>query len=178
MKKYQKLSSSLGVTANRISEELEYVQTDMYLNSLIRKVGLYPYMDIDSADWQDAFVYNLFKADVGLNEDKALHREQYRLLSSLLEGKNIAVSAPTSFGKSFVIDAFIKIKKPQNVAIIVPTIALTDETRRRLYKKFAKDYNIITTTDVQLGEKNIFIFVLYLSAKMRAFNWKTGFCSV
>ena len=128
------------------------------LNSLIRKVGLYPYMDIDSADWQDAFVYNLFKADVGLNEDKALHREQYRLLSSLLEGKNIAVSAPTSFGKSFVIDAFIKIKKPQNVAIIVPTIALTDETRRRLYKKFAKDYNIITTTDVQLGEKNIFIF--------------------
>ena len=128
------------------------------VNALIREVGLFPYMDETTSDWNDAFAYNLFKVDVGLNEEKAMHREQYRLLSSLLEGKNIAVSAPTSFGKSFVIDAFISIKKPSNVMIIVPTIALTDETRRRIYKKFAKEYNIITTTDVELEEKNIFIF--------------------
>lgn len=128
------------------------------LNSLIREVGLYPYMDVNSSEWEDAFVYNLFKADIGLNEEKVLHREQFRLLSSLLAGKNIAVSAPTSFGKSFVIDAFIKLRKPRNVAIIVPTIALTDETRRRIYKKFANEYNIITTTDIPLAERNIFIF--------------------
>lgn len=128
------------------------------VNALIREVGLFPYMDETTSDWNDAFAYNLFKVDVGLNEEKAMHREQYRLLSALLEGKNIAVSAPTSFGKSFVIDAFISIKKPSNVMIIVPTIALTDETRRRIYKKFAKEYNIITTTDVELEEKNIFIF--------------------
>ena len=128
------------------------------LNSLIREVGLYPYMDVNSSEWVDAFVYNLFKADIGLNEEKVLHREQFRLLSSLLAGKNIAVSAPTSFGKSFVIDAFIKLRKPRNVAIIVPTIALTDETRRRIYKKFANEYNIITTTDIPLAERNIFIF--------------------
>ena len=64
------------------------------VNALIREVGLYPYMDEETTSWNDAFVYNLFKVDVGLNEDKALHREQYRLLSALLEGKNIAVSAP------------------------------------------------------------------------------------
>lgn len=56
------------------------------------------------------------------------------------------------------IDAFIKLKKPNNVLIIVPTIALTDETRRRLYKKFATEYKIITTTDIEPGVKNIFIF--------------------
>lgn len=128
------------------------------VNALIREVGLYPYMDEDTTNWNDAFAYNLFKVDVGLNEDKPLHREQYRLLSALLEGKNIAVSAPTSFGKSFVIDAFIRIMHPNNVMIIVPTIALTDETRRRIYKKFANEYNIITTTDEELAEKNIFIF--------------------
>lgn len=128
------------------------------VNALIREVGLYPYMDEETTKWNDAFVYNLFKVDVGLKEDKALHREQYRLLSALLEGKNIAVSAPTSFGKSFVVDAFIRIKKPTNVMIIVPTIALTDETRRRIYKKFANEYNIITTTDEELSDKNIFIF--------------------
>ena len=38
MKKSQRLSSNLGLTANRISEELEYIQTDMYLNNLIRKL--------------------------------------------------------------------------------------------------------------------------------------------
>ena len=38
MKKNQKLSSSLGVTMNRIQAELDYVQTDAYLNSLMRKL--------------------------------------------------------------------------------------------------------------------------------------------
>lgn len=42
--------------------------------------------------------------------------------------------------------------------IIVPTIALTDETRRRLQKKFSDKYKIITTSDVELSGKNIFIF--------------------
>lgn len=128
------------------------------INALIREVGLYPYMDADNSSWSDAFAYNAFKVDVGLSEEKPLHREQYRLLKALLDNRNIAVSAPTSFGKSFVVDAFIKIKQPQNVMIIVPTIALTDETRRRIYKKFSQQYNIITTTDAELAEKNIFIF--------------------
>src|SRR5690606_10289485 len=72
--------------------------------------------------------------------------------------RNIAVSAPTSFGKSFIVDSFISIKKPTNVVIIVPTIALTDETRRRLHRKFSSEYKIITTPDVPLSEKNILIF--------------------
>lgn len=128
------------------------------INALIREVGLYPYMDESTTNWQDAFAQNLFKVDVGMDKDMALHREQYRLLSALIEGRDIAVSAPTSFGKSFVVDAFIRIKQPSNVMIIVPTIALTDETRRRIYKKFANEYNIITTTGEDLAKKNIFIF--------------------
>ncbi|MDV3616150.1 hypothetical protein CMU80_01645 [Elizabethkingia anophelis] len=128
------------------------------VNHLIRESGLYPYLDVETASWQDKFVYEVFKADVGDREELTLHREQSALLKKLLEGKSLAVSAPTSFGKSFVIDAYISMTKPQNVVIIVPTIALTDETRRRLYKKFANEYKIITTTEVELGEKNIFIF--------------------
>lgn len=128
------------------------------VNHLIRESGLYPYLDLETASWQDKFVYEVFKADVGEREELTLHREQSALLKKLLDGKSLAVSAPTSFGKSFVIDAYISMIKPQNVVIIVPTIALTDETRRRLYKKFANEYKIITTTEVELGEKNIFIF--------------------
>ena len=128
------------------------------VNHLIRETGLFPYLEPETSNWEERFIYNAFKVDVGEEKPLTLHREQSFLLKNLLEGKNIAVSAPTSFGKSFVIDAYIKIKKPNNVLIIVPTLALTDETRRRLYKKFAHEYKIITTSDVELSNKNIFIF--------------------
>ena len=128
------------------------------VNHLIRETGLFPYLEPSTSNWEERFIYNAFKVDVGEKEPLTLHREQSLLLKRLLEGKSIAVSAPTSFGKSFVIDAFIRIRKPKNVLIIVPTLALTDETRRRLYKKFASEYKIITTSEVELAEKNIFIF--------------------
>lgn len=138
--------------------EREKIQYSELVNHLIRETGLYPYLDIETASWQDRFVYEAFKIDTGESEQLTLHREQSSLLKKLVNGESIAVSAPTSFGKSFVIDAYISINKPSNVVIIVPTIALTDETRRRLYKKFANEYKIITTTEVELGAKNIFIF--------------------
>ena len=128
------------------------------LNALIKAVGLYPYMHSDTSDWSDRLTYEAYKVDVGSDQLAVLHREQSFVLRQLLEGKNIIVSAPTSFGKSFIIDAFIATRCPTNVVIIVPTIALTDETRRRIQRKFGGKYNIITTTDNKLGEKNIFIF--------------------
>lgn len=135
-------------------EKIEY--SDL-VNHLIRATGLYPYLKTETASWEDRYVYEVFKVDIG-GEESALHREQSSLLKKLIDGEDIAVSAPTSFGKSFVIDAFIAIKRPSNVVIIVPTIALTDETRRRIYKKFSNQYKIITTTEVELAERNIFIF--------------------
>ncbi|NHN24684.1 DEAD/DEAH box helicase [Flavobacterium jejuense] len=137
------------------TQKLEYTPL---VNHLIRETGLFPYLQQETSNWEERYIYEIFKVNIGEEKPVTLHREQSFLLKKLLEGKNIAVSAPTSFGKSFVIDAFIKIKKPKNVIIIVPTIALTDETRRRLYKKFANEYKIITTTEVEPAEKNIFIF--------------------
>lgn len=128
------------------------------VNHMIREVGLYPYIDKNTSDWQERFVVEAFKVDAGSNQDVVLHREQSAVLKALLNGEDLAISAPTSFGKSFIIDTFIEIKKPSIVVIIVPTIALTDETRRRLCPKFASEYKIITTTGVTLGKKNLFIF--------------------
>lgn len=128
------------------------------LNHLIRESGLYPYLEPETSSWQDRFVFESFKVDIGQEDPVTLHSEQSLVLKHLLEGTNLAVSAPTSFGKSLIIDAYIAIKKPTNVLILVPTIALTDETRRRLSKKFSAEYKIITTSDVELAEKNILIF--------------------
>lgn len=128
------------------------------VNNLIRQVGLYPYLQTETSDWQERFIHEAFKVDVGEDTPITLHREQSAMLKKLINGENLAVSAPTSFGKSFIIDAFISLKKPRNIVIIVPTIALTDETRRRLHKKFGGIYKVITTSEVALNEFNIFIF--------------------
>lgn len=131
---------------------------DPLLNHLIRESGLFPYLDPETSNWQDRFVFESFKVDIGQEVPVTLHSEQSLVLKHLLDGTNLAVSAPTSFGKSLIIDAYIAIRKPTNVLILVPTIALTDETRRRLSKKFSAEYKIVTTSEVELGEKNILIF--------------------
>ena len=79
------------------------------VNHLIRRAGLYPYLELGSSSWQDRLVHEAFKVDVGDPEKITMHREQSFLLRKLLDGQSIAVSAPTSFGKSFVIDSFISI---------------------------------------------------------------------
>ena len=153
-----------GLTEEARSEVIKLLQRskgnispyEELVNHLIREVGLYPYIHSENASWEDAFAYEAFKVNTGVKEE-TLHLAQSEVLSALLKGESIAVSAPTSFGKSFVIDAFIAIKEPQNVVIIVPTIALADETRRRLYRKFSSRYKIITTTSESLAERNILI---------------------
>lgn len=146
---------------NKLIKLLSQIGDNSYtpiINHLIRQLGLFPYIKDESSLWDDLFVKNCFSTDIGNNHEVVLHREQSLLLKKLLEGRNIAVSAPTSFGKSFVVDTFIKIKNPKNVMILVPTIALTDETRRRIYKRFSNSYNIITTVNEEIQERNIFIF--------------------
>lgn len=128
------------------------------MNHLIRAVGLLPYLHLDTADWQDRFVTEVFKADIGGGKEAVLHTEQSSVLKRLLAGESLAISAPTSFGKSFIIDAFIAIRHPNIVVLIVPTIALADEARRRLTRKFSSKYKIITTTDAVLAEKSILVF--------------------
>lgn len=128
------------------------------INHLIKQVGLYPYIDMETSDWKDQFVHEIFKVNTGTKYPQTLHREQAYILKELLSGKNIALSAPTSFGKSFIIDSLIAIKKPDIIVILVPTIALMDETRRRLASKFSDEYKLITTPDEELAKKSILIF--------------------
>lgn len=107
------------------------------INHVIREVGLFPYIDPKTALWEDQVVVEAFKVNVGDETPVTLHSAQSHVLKRLLLGDNIAVSAPTSFGKSFIVDAFIAIRQPENVVMIVPTIALADETRRRIEHKFS-----------------------------------------
>lgn len=128
------------------------------LNHLLREVGLYQYMDLSTSNWMDSFAANLFSSSIGPQENRVLHLEQAHILKRLIQGESLAISAPTSFGKSYIIDAYIAMRQPDCVVIIVPTVALANETRRRLAKKFSSLYKVITTTGENLSDKNLFVF--------------------
>lgn len=134
------------------------IAQDALVCSLAAECGLYPYITPETASWSDCLTMDACSVDVGNLQMAVLHRGQTSVLSKLLAGESIILSAPTSFGKSFIIDAYIAIKKPQNVMIIVPTVALMDETRRRLKQKFGAIYNIITMPGEEIEDKNIFVF--------------------
>jgi len=128
---------------------------DPLLTALIKEIGLYPYLDEEKLELFDRIAYEYHKP-LGL-PNVVFHRMQSEAYRALLSGKNVILSAPTSFGKSLIIDAIIALKKFKKIVVVVPTIALLDETRRRLYKSFRSDYKIITNCNQDQEEYSIYI---------------------
>jgi superfamily II DNA/RNA helicase len=116
-----------------------------FINSLVRNVGLFPYIsdEFKSLSIQDKIAFELHKA-TSLGDGAVFHSLQAKVYNLLMEGRNVVLSAATSVGKSLIIDALVATRKFRTVVVIVPTIALIDETRRRLAKKFSSFSSIIT----------------------------------
>jgi hypothetical protein len=125
---------------------------------LAEECGLYPYVDPTNFSLLSQTLIESHAVDI---RDKIyLHSKQMQALLWLLNGDNIILSAPTSFGKSALVDAFIQKKRPHTVVMVLPTIALIDETRRRVARTFGDTYRIISDTlEVHVPEKPT-IFVL------------------
>lgn len=125
------------------------------LSALVRQHGLFPYLDPEKLDLSDLFAYEVHRP-VNLDDGQVVfHRVQALVYRRLLEGRSVILSAPTSFGKSLVIDGVIATRKLNHVAVIVPTIALIDETRRRLAR--FRDYKIITHPSQTLAGRTIIV---------------------
>ena len=92
-------------------------------------------------------------------DDKYLHFEQKKIADLLHSHVNVIVSAPTSFGKSMLIEEVVASKEYNNIVIIQPTLALLDETRRKL-KKYKDSYKIIVKTSQSYSETKGNIFLL------------------
>lgn len=103
-------------------------------------------------------IYNIFNQSK-FNEQKVLHPQQVEVLNFLLEGNNVLLSAPTSFGKTFIALEYMARATFSNVVFVVPTLALMNELSLKIRKKFGKEYNIITNSFENFSEKNIFILV-------------------
>lgn len=83
----------------------------------------------------ESILYNAF-AQSYLDEIVYLHPEQLAILNEIDENEALIISAPTSFGKTFCIFEYIARKRPQNIVLIVPTLALVDEYLKKLIKKY------------------------------------------
>lgn len=115
------------------------------LETLVRATGLHPYLShsLSEIDFEDRLAVELHSTQIA-DQTVILHSEQSKVLNLLLSGSNVVFSAPTSVGKSMIIDAYISEKMPAKAVIVVPTIALIDETRRRFLKKFGESCKVIT----------------------------------
>lgn len=138
-----------------LDKRIEFGNYQPLLDSLIQKRGLYPYLDPNNLNLKELIVYESHRPD-GLN-NVIFHKVQAEVYRELVRGENLILSAPTSFGKSLIIDALIATKKYKNIVIIVPTIALIDETRRRLSEKFKTLFNIIAHPTQTASSHNIYI---------------------
>ncbi|MEB2282593.1 DEAD/DEAH box helicase [Lysinibacillus xylanilyticus] len=112
---------------------------------------------------------------------------QYKVFEELKDSNHFSFSGPTSFGKSFIIESFIKylIKErnaSDNIVILVPTRALINQVTKKLKQEIVEPkYKILSHPTVPLlyknkGYKYIFVFtperlISYLSNDNPAINY-------
>ncbi|MEY8241412.1 MAG: helicase-related protein, partial [Cycloclasticus sp.] len=113
------------------------------LKQLVRKAGLYPYLksEFESLDIEDIILIENNKPS--LKKDFVFHETQKKIYNELILGRNIILSAPTSMGKSAILPAILNAKIYRKVVLIVPTIALIDETRKKISAELGHKYKVI-----------------------------------
>ncbi|RCV86837.1 DEAD/DEAH box helicase [Billgrantia montanilacus] len=140
----------------RAMDKYEYFgDSKVVIDSLARELGLFPYLKMESLNIRDMLAAEAHRISIG-KEDIYFHGPQAEVYYKIIGGQSVVLSAPTSFGKSLIIDALIASERFSNIVIVVPTISLIDETRRRL-SKFSPEFKIVTHSLQSKGEKNIFV---------------------
>lgn len=148
----------LVIRALARSEAFDGFETQV-LTSLVRAVGLYPYMgdSLTFAQDDDRLAYELHRPD---GMDEVFHSLQAKVYYQLRTGSNVVLSASTSVGKSLLIDAMVALGKFKKIVIVVPTLALIDETRKRLVRRFRDTVHVITHPSQVADPKSMNVYVL------------------
>lgn len=141
-----------------ISDDLKPIWSD-----IIEAVGYYPYLEkcaaqgVEVTSLAEKIRQQYHKSHY--IEGVYMHSEQKRISDVIFSGRNVVVSAPTSFGKSLLIEEIVASRKYKNIVVIQPTLALLDETRRKL-KKYNQFYKIIVRTTQQPSQEQGNLFLL------------------
>lgn len=128
---------------------------------LLEAAGFYPYIGISDEKRLASTAQSIrreYHASQNL-KSTYFHEEQKELAELIKQGKNVIISAPTSFGKSLLIEDVVASGVYRNIVIIQPTLALLDETRRKL-KKYADKYKVIIKTSQEASKSKGNLFLL------------------
>lgn len=149
-------------------------ESDMnFLIFLANEAGIPQYFDLLKDKFTDCRISDeniktitlsaLFHDASLIRKDTKLHRYQKNVIDCFVAGQKnrYVLTAPTSFGKTFLVYEIIQKMGYQNVLLIFPAISLLIENYMRLCKsEMFKDYSIhsLSEEEFSLSEKNIFIF--------------------
>ncbi|WP_143424739.1 DEAD/DEAH box helicase family protein [Gemmiger sp. An194] len=109
-------------------------------------------------------ITNLYRSKVYSNNILDKSQQEVIDLFQKLPVRRLLVSAPTSYGKTFLMReiVFLNKDKYRNVLLVFPTVALLLENARMMQKFVLDnelDYEIIKTVDVALDNEKKYIFV-------------------
>lgn len=103
---------------------------------------------------------------------------QIQLFNSLEDEQNLSISAPTSAGKSFVLNLSlsnqIRVNQSHSIVYVVPTRALISEVSMRVrnaIKKIGQDKAIIRTTPFPVDRKKTHTNVVYIFTQERLLSF-------
>ncbi|WFW12328.1 DEAD/DEAH box helicase [Citrobacter freundii] len=171
--KFRLLSSILTLFLNRKTENIGreftirileqfkyYNEFSIIIRSMVRKSGLYPYLksEFQSLTLNEELLLSSYKPS-NRPDEFVFHSLQKKVYTYLLDKKNVVLSASTSVGKSAIVDSLVYSQVFNKIVIIVPTIALIDETRRRLSGLKESNFQIISHGSQKAHSKNL-IYVL------------------
>lgn len=175
-----------------ISDNPEYMQIEIYRSVVFeaaQKLRMFGYIKGSSKITQDEFVYdglndikhsavqNYYKSKIFNNN--LLDRKQKEVIDTFmsLESKRILVSAPTSFGKTFLLREIIFMNRARykNILLLFPTIALLNENAdsiNQLIRDLSMEYKVINNvySGIEEEDKHIFILTPERALKLLADN--------
>lgn len=131
------------IDRNKIKENLSY-------QLVLNKFGLTPYI-YELEQYDSFFETYRKKSQSNIDKNIVLHPFQYEILQKLIQCKNLVISAPTSFGKTYSIFEYLKIsnKTKNKILIIVPTLALRNEYIEKI-NQCLDEHKIITNSSNML----------------------------
>ena len=175
-----------------ISDNPKFMQIDLYRSVIFeaaQKLRMFGYIKGANRIAQDEFDYdnlndikhsaiqNFYKSRVYSNN--LLDKRQKEVIDQFmsLPQRRIMVSAPTSFGKTFLLREIIFLNKERykNILLLFPTIALLNENTdsiNQLIRGLELEYKVVNNvySGIDDGEKHIFILTPERALKLLADN--------
>lgn len=175
-----------------ISDNSEYMQIDLYRSVIFeaaQKLRMFGYIKGVNRIAQDEFEYdnlndikhsaiqNFYKSRVYSNN--LLDKRQKEVIDKFmsLPQRRIMVSAPTSFGKTFLLREiiFLNRERYKNILLLFPTIALLNENTdsiNQLIQGLELEYKVVNNvySGIDDEEKHIFILTPERALKLLADN--------